>query len=60
MAAGATGEVEDSSRWGRPQLAHELHVTCGLAGIAVGVEIQVLLAEPFFVPGSHGRMIPEA
>ena len=55
VPAGAAGEVEHGVwRLVTKKRLHEIDVLLGLAAIAVGVELEVLLAEPLLVPG-HGR-----
>ena len=62
MAAAAACQVEHRPRPRQPrrQVAlHEVEVPVRLAGVAVGVELEVLLAEPFFVPGHGERMLQQ-
>ncbi len=58
MSARATGQVEHGYRLGklwRQMALNEVEVLVGLVRVSVRVELQVLLAEPFFVPGHDAR-----
>src|SRR6185295_1176637 len=60
MASGAAGEIQHRPRPRSAEMPfNEVDVLLGLGLVAVGVQLQVLLAEPFLVPGHRG-MISEA
>lgn len=59
VTSGPTGQIEHRGGLVRPlvgqNLLYEVDVTIRLTGIAVGVELEVFLAKPFFVPGHDFR-----
>jgi hypothetical protein len=62
VASGAAGEVEHRPRAlaaGEVAL-DEVDVAVGLAGVAMGVELQILLAEPVLVPGHRASSLSES
>ena len=56
VTPGTTGKIQNRARTGAGEdLIDKIDVCFGFASIPVGVEIQILPAEPLFVPGHGGN-----